>query len=119
MSEQARRSKTFDALPNEVLFEILKWLNMSELKHFPLRSERCRLLSPLTRVNHRLRAIALELLRGKVVCRNIEHLERVTDRLEYDWEADPSLLDEEELAKIRRASLVRYVSLDHGLWQLK
>ena len=110
MGEQTGH-KSLGDLPNEILFEILKWLEMSDTKYGLLRGRRS--LDPLSRVNHGLRAKALELLRHKVICRDIEHLKQVTNSLKYNHEANSAaVLGEEQLEKVRNASLVRYESLD-------
>ena len=52
-----------NSLPNELLYEIAKWLYFSEPKYTPLRNKRFRATYVLSCVNHRLRQITKPLLK--------------------------------------------------------
>jgi hypothetical protein len=89
--------KTINDLPNELLFEIFRYLDTECARYVHLRSKRFRYFDPLSRVNRRLRSVALVFLWRDVVCRTADDLKRIMNLLTCDVENVSGYLDNDAL----------------------
>ena len=89
--------KTINDLPSELLLDIFSYIDEESPRYLHLRSKRFRYLDPISRINRRLRSVALVFLWRDVVCRTVDDFMHIIDIVTCDVYNHYHLLDKETL----------------------